>query len=48
MIWNFAQNKHGFNGYKLTPGDILKVGRLVFGIWAIHSGVGEEITPDHE
>ena len=31
-IRKFAQNEHGFVGHKLMVGDILKVGRLVFGV----------------
>ena len=32
----------------MKVGDILKVGRLVFGVWAISLASGEEITHEHQ
>lgn len=38
---HFAPNTLGFSGYKMVAGDIIKVGRLVFGIRAICMQDGE-------
>lgn len=43
-VRSFAQNQHGFSGHWLQPGDIIKVGRLVFGVWSIFDGFQEEQT----